>query len=224
VRGERWFERWVFCANLPGGEWMNRFSKWLKKIKPFSTGDDVERSARGSASEAAALRVVNPHEPLEVQPTAARVVAVWVLFLFFVWGTTGLFNWVPPYAYETVKNLKGFPSEWVDLLLTGAERFLIAVAFLSTLLHTLWRTMTTYSLSDQEIVVKTWVPIRRVESIPLSAVKRVGFTQGWVGYALDYGHVEIDLGGATGPLMLRNCPKPEAFLRELRKRLSGGRP
>jgi hypothetical protein len=40
-----------------------------------------------------------------------------------------------------------------------------------------------------------------------------------MGWALDYGHVEVDLGGVQGPVVLRNCPKPEAFLKELQKRI-----
>jgi hypothetical protein len=151
----------------------------------------------------------------------AWVVVVWLLALAFVWGLHTLFAWLPSYAHEIVKNLKGFPPAWADLLLIGVERFLLFAVVLSASVHTLWRSTTTYRLTDREILVKTWFPVRRVEVVLLSGVKRAGFTQGLLGYMLDYGQVEVDLGGASGWVVLRNCPKPEAFLRELQKRMTG---
>jgi hypothetical protein len=151
----------------------------------------------------------------------AWVAVAWLLALVFAWGLHFLFAWLPPYAHEIVKNLKGFPPAWADLLLTGVERFLLFALALSASVHTLWRSTTSYGLTDREILLKTWFPVRRVEVVPLRGVKRAGFTQSLLGYALDYGQVEIDLGGASGWVVLRNCPKPEAFLKELQKRMTG---
>jgi hypothetical protein len=218
------FSGGAFCVNLPGGFSMIRFPKrtWFGAAKKKTVEKRSSESGGSAVSqEAGNLRVVNPHEPLEVQPTASWVVVAWVLALVFAWGLHTLFASLPPYAHEIAKNLKGFPTVWADWLLWGVERFLVFAAILSALVHTLWRFTTTYGLTDHEIVLKTWVPVRRVEMMSLSAVKRVGFTQGVLGYVLDYGRVEMDLGGASGWVVLHNCPKPEAFLKELQKRTSG---
>jgi hypothetical protein len=203
---------------------MIRFPKrlWFGAGKGKTNEKRTSESGKNDSSqEAGSLRLVNPHEPLEVQPTASWVVLAWALALAFAWVLHVVFAWLPPYAHEIVKNLKGFPPVWADKLLWGVERFLVFAAILSALVHTLWRSTTLYSLTDGAIMVKTWVPVRHVEMMPLSGVKRAGFSQGLLGYALDYGRVEIDLGSASGLVILRNCPKPEAFLRELQKRTSG---
>jgi len=203
---------------------MIRFPKmpWFKAGKATEGKSSSAPSMKGNVStESGSLRVVNPHEPLEIQPTVAWVVVAWTLALAFIWGLHTLFSWLPPYAHEIVKNLKGFPPVWADLLLLGVERFLVFAVVLSALVHTLWRSTTFYRLTDREVVLKSWFPVRRVEVVPLSGVRRAGFTQGLLGYVLDYGHVEIDLGSASGWVVLRNCPKPEAFLKELQKRMTG---
>jgi hypothetical protein len=213
----------VFYDNLPGEIHMIRFPKrpWFGVDPPKARAQNASSVKDVSAEESGNLRVVHPYEPVEVQPTVAWAVIAWVLALGFAWGLHSLFAILPPYAHEIVKNLKGFPEEWADLLLRGVEKFLVFAAILSALVHTLWRSTTSYGLTDREILVKTWFPIRRVEMIPLGSVKRAGFSQGLLGYVMDYGHVEIDLGGANGFVVLRNCPKPEAFLKELQKRAFG---
>lgn len=205
---------------------MIRFPK--KHLFGSERSAPVDSGAEGPnpspASENGPLRVVDEREPLEVRPTVAWVVTAWVLALAFAWGLHHLFSTLPPYAHEVAKNLKGFPQEWADLLLSGVEKFLLFAVALSALAHTLWRFTTTYTLTDREVLIRSVFPTRRVDLVPLAGVKRVGFSQSLFGYALNYGHVELDPGGASGWVILRNCPKPEAFLKEVQKRLPGNPP
>ena len=185
----------------------------------FSKEPNVLVGEKSVSGDAPGIRVVNPDEPLDVRPTVAWVFVAWIFAAAFILGLHLFFRWLPPYAHEIVRNLKGFPPAWADLFLQSIEKFLIFATVLSALVHMIWRETTRYRLSDEDLQVRTWIPARRVEMIPLKMIRRVGFTQGVLGYLLDYGHVEIDLGGVDGLRELRNCPKPEAFLKDLQKRI-----
>ena len=185
----------------------------------FSRQPSPPSGEKPVSGDAPGIRVVNPDESLDVRPTAAWVFVAWIFAAAFILGLHLFFRWLPPYAHEIARNLKGFPPAWADIFLQSVEGFLIFAAVLSTTVHTVWRGTTRYGLSDDDLQIRTWVPVRRVEMIPLQMIRCVGFTQGVLGYLLDYGHVEIDLGGADGLRELRNCPKPEAFLKELQKRI-----
>jgi hypothetical protein len=123
--------------------------------------------------------------------------------------------WFPPYLYEVFKNLRGLPTTWADLGLYWAERGFAAIAVLSALYHQFWQIGTRYVLTEQEVRIEAWFPVRRVTSIPLGAIRRYGYQQNWLAWLLNFGTVEIDTASSS-PVILPNCPKPKLFLQNLK--------
>ncbi|HET9870434.1 MAG TPA: PH domain-containing protein, partial [bacterium] len=110
------------------------------------------------------------------------------------------------------------PYAWFADALIWLERGVIGVAFLSALYHNLWKLGTTYKLTDHDLQVSQWFPIRMRQSVPYGAVRRLGSKQGLLGALLDYGHVEVDTGGSV-PLVLVNCPRPQKFVETLQHKV-----
>ena len=152
-------------------------------------------------------------------PTWWGIGFAWVLAATFCWLIHQFFLWCPPYLQEIVKNLRGLPYAWFEPKLFWTERGLMAIAAFSALYHTLWKLFTRYWLTANDIQIKTWFPMRRIQAIPYGAVQRIGIQQSFLGVLLRYGQVEIDTGSPLGPVFLQNCPKPEEFLKILRQRV-----
>jgi len=124
-------------------------------------------------------------------------------------------TWFPPYLYEVFKNLRGLPTTWADLGLYWAERGFAVIAILSALYHQFWQIGTRYVLTEQEIRIENWFPVRRVTSIPLGAIRRYGYQQNWLALLLNFGTIEIDTASSS-PVTLSNFPKPKLFLQNLK--------
>ena len=148
----------------------------------------------------------------------------WVVLLtyltagVFCYGAHQFFLWFPPYLYEVFKNLRGLPVAWADLGLFWGERGLIGIAVAAVVYHHIWQLSTRYTLSNKDIRVESWFPMRRVSVVPYGAVHRSGFQQTLLGLTLNYGHIEIDTASHT-PLVLVNCPKPAQFLKSLQPKV-----
>jgi hypothetical protein len=136
----------------------------------------------------------------------------------FCYGAHQFFLWFPPYLYEVFKNLRGLPTAWADLGLLWGERGLVTIAIAAALYHHLWQLSARYVLSNKDIRVETWFPVRRVTAVPYAAVRRAGFQQSPLGIVLNYGHIEIDTASQT-PLVLVNCPQPALFLKTLQSKV-----
>ena len=167
------------------------------------------------------LHVVRPDEPLGFRPAASWTLAQWALTLLGILAIHQFFGWLPPYLQEVVRNLKGFPQAWADLFLLWSERFLVFVVVLSAVVQTGWRFSTRYWVTNRGVQVKTLIPERRMDLLPFHSIRSTAFRQGLLGWMMDFGTVEIDLGGPRGPVELRQCPKPEAFLHEIQERSKG---
>ncbi len=156
---------------------------------------------------------------IKTQPTIWVVLYSYLLALVFSFLVHQFFLWCPPYLQEIVKNLRGLPFAWFETGLYWVERGMIAIALFSALYHNLWKAATIYKLTDHDIQISHWFPIRHLQSIPYGAVKKLGFKQSFLGVLLNYGHVEIDTGGAQGPILLVNCPKPQKFMETLQHKV-----
>lgn len=160
-----------------------------------------------------------PEIRMETQPTIWVVVYSYLLAFVFCLLVHRFFIWCPPYLREIVKNLRGLPFSWFEMGLYWMERVLMGIAFLSALYHNLWKLATRYDVTDLDVRVTRWFPMRQVLSVPYGAVKRLGFKQSMLGVVLNYGHVEIDTGGALGPVVLANCPQPQKFTEALQQKV-----
>ncbi len=149
---------------------------------------------------------------LQAMPSWWVVLFAYALAGAFCWLAHRFFLWFPPYLREVFTNLKGLPTAWADLGLFWAERGLVAVAAAAAVYHNLWQVGTRYKLSAHDLTVENWFPAHHVVSAPYGSVRRVGFQQSILGLLFDYGHIEIDTGSPTGPLILLNCPKPRKFV------------
>lgn len=149
----------------------------------------------------------------------------WVVFLayalagIFWYLAHRFFLWFPPYLKEVFLNLKGLPVAWADLGLFWAERGLVWIAIAAAVYHNLWQIGTCYRLTSHDVTIESWFPLHRVVSAPYGSVRRVGFQQSIVGLLFNYGHIEIDTGSPTGPLVLLNCPKPRKFMNFLQPKV-----
>jgi hypothetical protein len=140
-----------------------------------------------------------------------------VLVSAFCYFSHLFFTWVPPYLYEVFKNLRGLPTAWADLGLYWSERALDWVVIAAAFYQLFWQIGTRYILTEQEIRIEGWFPMRKVVSIPLGAVRRYGYQQNWLAVLLNFGTIEIDTSGPA-PARLPHCPKTKIFL-ELLKHL-----
>lgn len=139
----------------------------------------------------------------------------YVLAGLFIYASHLFFAWIPPYIYEVFKNLRGLPTAWADLGIFWAQRGLTVIAIAAALYHQLWQISTRYILTEQEIRIESWVPMRKVSSIPLAAVRRYSFQQNLIAVVLNFGMVEIDTASQNA-VTLPNCPKPQDFLDKLK--------
>ncbi len=122
------------------------------------------------------------------------------------------FVWFPPYLLEVFKNLRGLPTTWADLGLYWGERGLKTIAIVAAVYHNLWQLGTRYKLTANNINLVSWFPLHQVTNVPYGSVRRVGFQQSPIGLIFNYGHIEIDTGSPSGPLVLLNCPRPKKFI------------
>ena len=149
---------------------------------------------------------------LKAMPSWWVVAGAYGLAALFCYGVHQFFLWFPPYLKEVFLNLKGLPIAWADLGLLWGEKGLVWIAIAAAVYHNLWQVGTRYKLTAHDITVENWFPLHRVVSAPFGSVRRVGFQQSLLGFVLNYGHVEIDTGSPSGPLVLLNCPKPAKFV------------
>ena len=192
---------------------MKSSKRFLKMINVFEKKNPVMKAPEPRP-------VLSISETLvKARPTWWVVAAGYILAALFAYGVHRFFLWCPPYLQEIVKNLRGLPFSWFEVGLYWAERGLIAIGFLSAVYHNLWKLFTLYKLTDHDIQIINWFPLHRLQSIPYGAVQRIGFQQSLFGVILNYGHVEIDTGGAQGPLILINCPKPQNFTEILQHKI-----
>jgi hypothetical protein len=156
---------------------------------------------------------------MKVKPTIWVVGYGYLMAIVFSFFVHRFFIWCPPYLQEIAKNLRGLPFSWFQMILYWMERGVIGIAFLSALYHNLWKLATVYKLTDHDIQIANWFPMRHLQSVPYGAVKRLGFKQSFLGVLLNYGHVEIDMGSAQGPILLVNCPNPKKFMETLQHKV-----
>lgn len=145
-------------------------------------------------------------------PSWWMVIFAYLLAFIFCDLTHRFFVWFPPYLQEVFKNLRGLPQTWADLGLFWGERSLKGIAIAAAVYHHLWQLGTRYKLTTHDIQVENWFPLRRITTAPYGSVRKAGFQQNILGLLFDYGHIEIDTGSPTGPLLLLNCPRPKKFL------------
>ena len=172
------------------------------------------------------IKVPEPRPVISISETLIKVRPTWWVVVYSYFLTIGFsclvyrfFLWCPPYLQEVVKNLRGLPFLWFEVGLYWLERVFIGIALLSAIYHNLWKMCTLYKLTDHDIQISNWFPMRRHQSIPYGAVKRIGFKQSLLGIVLDYGDVEIDTGSAQGSVILVNCPKPQKFAEILQHKI-----
>jgi uncharacterized membrane protein YdbT with pleckstrin-like domain len=73
-----------------------------------------------------------------------------------------------------------------------------------------WRS-TSYTLTDQRIMLKSGVFSRSEKIIPIDRIQDCTTRQSIVGRMLGYGRVEIDAAGAQGAEVLLHLPSPGSF-------------
>jgi len=161
-----------------------------------------------------------PNQPLlNTMPSWWMVLFAYGLSIGFCLLTRRFFIWFPPYLLEVFKNLRGLPVSWADLGLYWGESGLTTIAVAAAVYHHLWQIGTRYKLTPREIYVESWFPIRRVTAVPYGSVRNTGFQQSPLGLLFNYGHIEIDTGSPSGPLVLLNCPRPKLFLQTLQPKV-----
>jgi hypothetical protein len=195
---------------------INIFKKKQPEMAKSTAPDHFIRSKPGSvpapASSTADL-------VLKAVPSWWVVLLAYALAGIFGYFAHQFFLWFPPYLKEVFMNLKGLPVTWADLGLFWAERGLVWIAIAAAVFHNLWQVGTRYSLTSHDITVESWFPLHRLVAAPYGSVRRVGFQQSIVGLIFNYGHIEIDTGSLTGPLVLLNCPKPRKFTKFLQTKV-----
>ncbi len=174
-------------------------------------------------TETVKIATEHPTRPKPVSATQSAEVSIrfmpswWVVLLAyllaagFCYGVHRFFLWFPPYLFEVLKHLKGIPQSWADLGLFWGERGLTWIAIAAAGYHNLWQVSARYQLTSHDIFIQSWFPFRRVIATPYGSVRRVGYQQSLIGLIFNYGHVEIDTGSPSGPLVLLNCPSPKKF-------------
>jgi len=166
----------------------------------------------------------NPSEVLEsgvlLKQTPTWWVAVYAYLLAgaFCYFSHLFFNWFPPYLYEIFKNLRGLPTSWADLGLFWAHRGLNVIAIVTALYYQFWQIGTRYILTEQEIRIEYWFPMRKVNLIPLGAIRRYGYQQNWLAVLLNFGTIDVDTAGPT-PALLPFCPQPKIFINALKPKV-----
>lgn len=156
---------------------------------------------------------------IKTMPSWWMVLFAYILAMVFCYSNHKFFLWIPPYLQEILKNLKGLPQSWGDLGLYWGERGLKTIAIAAAVYHNLWQISTRYKLTSHDIYIESWFPIRKVTAVPYGSVRKVGFQQSPLGLIFNYGHIEIDTGSSTGPLILFNCPKPKKFQQTLQSKV-----
>jgi hypothetical protein len=155
---------------------------------------------------------------LKQKPSWCIPVFAYFLMFFFFYLSRLFFNWFPPYLYEVFKNLRGLPTSWADFGLFWAHRGLNVVAVVCALYYQFWQWGTRYVLTEREIRVESWFPARKVNSIPLGAIRRYGYQQSWLGFLCRFGTLEIDTAGPA-PVLLPHCPQPKIFIDTLKPKV-----
>lgn len=195
---------------------INIFKKKQAETAKSPAGDHSFRSKPHVSHETAH---VASEIPLKAMPSWWVVLGAYALAGLFCYLAHQFFLWFPPYLREVFMNLKGLPTSWADLGLFWAERGLVWVAIAAAVYHNLWQVGTRYKLTSHDITVESWFPLHRVVSAPYGSARRVGFQQSVFGLLFNYGHVEIDTGSPSGPLVLLNCPKPKKFVAALQPKV-----
>lgn len=186
---------------------VNELFGFFKKKHGETSKGPAEHSSRSKSGG----MVVSHDTLLKVMPSWWVVALAYLLAAAFCYGAHQFFLWFPPYLQEVFRNLKGLPVTWADLGIYWAERGLTWIAVAAALYHQLWQISTRYKLTSHDIQVESWFPKHLVTAAPYGSVRRVGYQQSLLGFLLNYGHVEIDTGGAF-PLLLLNCPQPKKLV------------
>ena len=173
-----------------------------KSVIPKAVSAPTQHGPKSSMSETS----------IKWMPSWWIVILAYALAALFCYGTYKFFIWFPPYFQEVFKNLRGLPVTWADIGLLWAKRGLWWIAILAAVYHHLWQMSTRYQLTSHDIYIESWFPFRRVIATPYASVRRIGFQQTFLGLIFNYGHIEIDTGSPSGPLVLINCPRPKKFM------------
>jgi uncharacterized membrane protein YdbT with pleckstrin-like domain len=76
-------------------------------------------------------------------------------------------------------------------------------------------TSSSFTITDQRVILDTGVLARGSRVIALDRVQDVATRQGLLGRALGYGRVEIDAAGSSGAEVLDHLPEPRRFRDEV---------
>ena len=101
---------------------------------------------------------------------------------------------------------------------TGIPHFRILVTLVAIAIALLWLIVvwirwqaTSYTLTDQRIIIETGVFGRSSKIIPIDRVQDCTTKQTLIGRILGYGRVEVDAAGAQGAEVLNPLPSPAQF-------------
>ena len=181
------------------------FFKWSETTKPTTHGKNAPLSESHKTTSHSEFL-------FKTMPSWWVVLFAYILAYVFCECTHRFFIWFPPYLLEIFKNLRGLPASWAELGLYWGERGLKTIAVVAAVYHNLWQLGTRYKLTPNNINLVNWFPLRKVTNVPYGSVRKVGFQQSLLGLACNYGHIEIDTGSPSGPLVLLNCPRPKKFI------------
>jgi hypothetical protein len=148
------------------------------------------------------------------------ILALHVLLALTLWlGSGHLLPLLKPYAYDVCKNLRGLPQSWADLALDWSELGLKCLALAAAVYQLLWQLGTRYRLTSHALVVEHWFPRRGTTMVPYGFISRASFSQNPLELLCFAGSLEIDSGGASAPLILESCHRPDAFFRLLQAKV-----
>src|SRR5229473_3521858 len=121
----------------------------------------------------------------------------------------------------TVKSGTGIPHFRTIVTLAA-----VAIALLWLIVVWIRWQSTSYTLTDQRIIIESGVFGRSSKIIPIDRVQDCTTKQTLIGRILGYGRVEGDAAGAQGAEVLNPLPSPGQFRDQKRGRVSknGGRP
>ena len=110
-----------------------------------------------------------------------------------------------------VADLTVIRNTGVHLFRTFVSLGALAIALLWLIVVWIrWRS-TSYTLTDQRIMIETGVFSRSEKIIPIDRVQDCSTRQSLFGRILGYGLVEVDAAGAQGAEVLDHLPNPDVF-------------
>lgn len=192
---------------------------FFKKAEPARSSGEKTHAHRSGPFPSGKAAQEKQDLLFKAMPSWWMVALAYCLAVLFCYWVHQFFLWFPPYLKEVFKNLRGLPLTWADLGLFWAEKGLIWIAILAAIYHNLWQVGTRYRLTSHDLHIENWFPLHRITSVPYGSVRKLSFQQSLFGLAMNYGHIEIDTGSPTGPVMLYDCPRPKEFLAALQPKV-----